>query len=79
MALDADNHSRGFAFVEFEEEVGSLLMCVGLGQLLTRCSQQRDADKALGANNYELKKRRIAVTLSDTHVRSRRRYEPLLF
>jgi hypothetical protein len=25
MALDADNHSRGFAFVEFEEEVGSLL------------------------------------------------------
>ncbi|KAH9980057.1 hypothetical protein BGW80DRAFT_1454599 [Lactifluus volemus] len=37
MALDADNHSRGFAFVEFEEE------------------------------------RRIAVTLSDTHVHSRKR------
>jgi len=53
MALDADNHSKGFAFVEFEEE--------------------RDAAKALGANNYELKKRRIAVTLSDTRVRSRRR------
>jgi len=25
MALDADNHSKGFAFVEFEEEVGSLV------------------------------------------------------
>jgi hypothetical protein len=25
MALDADNHSKGFAFVEFEEEVGSFL------------------------------------------------------
>ena len=23
MALDADGHSKGFAFVEFEEEVGS--------------------------------------------------------
>jgi len=53
MALDADNHSKGFAFIEFEEE--------------------RDATKALGANNYELKKRRIAVTLSDSRVRSRRR------
>ncbi|KAH9985865.1 hypothetical protein BJV77DRAFT_1031067 [Russula vinacea] len=53
MALDSDNHSKGFAFVEFEEE--------------------GDATRALGANNYELKKRRIAVTLSDTRVRSRRR------
>jgi len=53
MALDADGHSKGFAFVEFEEEA--------------------DAVKALGANNYDLKKRRIAVTLSDTRVRSRRR------
>jgi hypothetical protein len=26
MALDADNHSKGFAFVEFEEEVGSFLI-----------------------------------------------------
>jgi len=38
---------------------------------------QGDATKALGANNYELKKRRIAVTLSDTRVRSRRRCSPL--
>ncbi|KAI0278229.1 hypothetical protein BGY98DRAFT_1107507 [Russula aff. rugulosa BPL654] len=53
MALDADNHSKGFAFVEFEEE--------------------SDASRALGANNYELKKRRIAVTMSDTRVRSRKR------
>ncbi|KAI0301111.1 hypothetical protein B0F90DRAFT_1810154 [Multifurca ochricompacta] len=53
MTLDANNHSKGFAFIEFEEE--------------------KDAVKALGANNYELKKRRIAVTLSDTRVRSQRR------
>ena len=25
MALDADNHSKGFAFVEFEEEVRSFI------------------------------------------------------
>jgi len=36
---------------------------------------QADATRALGANNYELKKRRIAVTLSDTRVRSRKRCE----
>ncbi|KAI0257869.1 hypothetical protein BC834DRAFT_926935 [Gloeopeniophorella convolvens] len=53
MALDDGGLSKGFAFVEFEEE--------------------KDATKALGANNYELKKRRIAVTLSDTRVRSRKR------
>ncbi|KAH9999668.1 hypothetical protein BJV74DRAFT_823117 [Russula compacta] len=55
MALDANNQSKGFAFVEFEEE--------------------GDATRALGANNYELKKRRIAVTISDSRVRSRR-HEP---
>ncbi|KAA1469781.1 hypothetical protein DENSPDRAFT_835444 [Dentipellis sp. KUC8613] len=53
MALDAQNHSKGFAFVEFVNE--------------------RDAAAALNANNYELKKRRIAVTLADTRVRSRKR------
>ncbi|KAH9035591.1 hypothetical protein EDB84DRAFT_1485100 [Lactarius hengduanensis] len=53
MALTTENHSKGFAFIEFEEE--------------------KDAVKALAANNYELKKRRIAVTLSDTRVRSQKR------
>lgn len=53
MALNTDNHSKGFAFIEFEEE--------------------KDATKALGANNYELKKRRIAVTMSDPRVRSQKR------
>ncbi|OBZ68772.1 hypothetical protein A0H81_11060 [Grifola frondosa] len=51
MALDKDGHSRGFAFVEFEQE--------------------KDAMAALSANNYELKKRRIAVTLSDTRFRAK--------
>ncbi|KAF8272792.1 RNA-binding protein Prp24 [Lactarius quietus] len=53
MALNNENHSKGFAFIEFEEE--------------------KDAVKALGANNYELKKRRIAVTQSDPRVRSQKR------
>ncbi|KAI9464990.1 hypothetical protein BJY52DRAFT_1247790 [Lactarius psammicola] len=53
MALNTDNHSKGFAFIEFEDE--------------------KDAAKALEANNYELKKRRIAVTMSDTRVRSQKR------
>jgi len=34
-----------------------------------------DAQSALAANNYELKKRRIAVTLSDPRVRARHRSE----
>lgn len=36
--------------------------------------QQKDAMNALNANNFELKKRRIAVTLADTRVRNKNRY-----
>ncbi|EGN98450.1 hypothetical protein SERLA73DRAFT_169409 [Serpula lacrymans var. lacrymans S7.3] len=35
--------------------------------------QEADAQAALAANNYELKKRRMAVTLADTRVRARNR------
>jgi RNA recognition motif-containing protein len=35
--------------------------------------EEKDAQAALGANNYELKKRRIAVTLADSRVRARNR------
>lgn len=35
---------------------------------------QKDALAALEANNHELKKRRIAVTLADSRVRARNRY-----
>ncbi|KAI0712607.1 RNA-binding protein Prp24 [Earliella scabrosa] len=51
MILDDKGHSKGFAFVEFENE--------------------SDARAALSANNHELKKRRIAVTLADTRVRGK--------
>jgi hypothetical protein len=37
---------------------------------------QKDALAALNANNHELKKRRIAVTLADSRVRARNRYVP---
>ncbi|KAH9926083.1 RNA-binding protein Prp24 [Amylocystis lapponica] len=53
MALTDDGHSRGFAFIEFEQE--------------------KDASAALAANNFELKKRRIAVTLADTRFRAKNR------
>ncbi|KAH7885374.1 hypothetical protein F5I97DRAFT_1378091 [Phlebopus sp. FC_14] len=53
LAEDKSRQSRGFAFVEFENEV--------------------DAQRALAANNYELKKRRMAVTLADTRVRPKNR------
>ncbi|KAJ7175442.1 hypothetical protein C8R46DRAFT_64994 [Mycena filopes] len=53
MAMDKDDHSRGFAFVEFEDE--------------------NSAQAALNANNHELKKRRIAVTLADSRARARNR------
>ncbi len=75
MALDADNHSKGFAFVEFEEEVGKFVNIITSFDSDLQSAWQADASRALGANNYELKKRRIAVTLSDTRVRSRKRCE----
>ncbi|KAJ7645566.1 hypothetical protein DFH06DRAFT_1425383 [Mycena polygramma] len=53
MATDKDGHSKGFAFVEFEDE--------------------KSAQGALEANNQELKKRRIAVTLADSRARARNR------
>ncbi|KAJ7855952.1 hypothetical protein B0H14DRAFT_2353000 [Mycena olivaceomarginata] len=55
MATDKDGHSRGFSFVEFEEE--------------------SSAQAALEANNQELKKRRIAVTLADSRARAKRNVE----
>ncbi|KAI0769831.1 RNA-binding protein Prp24 [Fomes fomentarius] len=51
MIQDEKGLSKGFAFVEFENE--------------------NDARAALSANNHELKKRRIAVTLADTRVRGK--------
>ncbi|KZP31530.1 hypothetical protein FIBSPDRAFT_776202 [Athelia psychrophila] len=53
MAAEENGQSKGFAFVEFED--------------------QKDAQAAVAANNYELKKRRIAVTLADSRVRARNR------
>ncbi|KAI0771140.1 RNA-binding protein Prp24 [Trametes elegans] len=49
MILDDKGKSKGFAFVEFENE--------------------QEARAALAANNHELKKRRMAVTLADSRVR----------
>ncbi|KAG5726870.1 hypothetical protein E4T56_gene1120 [Termitomyces sp. T112] len=53
MSTDDKGHSKGFAFIEYEQE--------------------QDALASLDANNYELKRRRIAVTLSDSRVRNRTR------
>ncbi|KAF5382630.1 hypothetical protein D9615_003010 [Tricholomella constricta] len=53
MAMDDKGHSKGFAFIEYEQE--------------------KDALAALDANNHELKKRRIAVTLADARARGRNR------
>ncbi|KAF8208710.1 hypothetical protein K438DRAFT_1812755 [Mycena galopus ATCC 62051] len=55
MATDTDGHSKGFAFVEFEDE--------------------KSAQAALEANNQELKKRRIAVTLADSRGRAKKNVE----
>ncbi|KAF7346103.1 ATP-dependent DNA helicase PIF1 [Mycena sanguinolenta] len=52
MTTDKDGHSKGFAFVEFEDE--------------------KSAQAALEANNQELKKRRIAVTMADSRVRAKK-------
>ncbi|KAI0084788.1 hypothetical protein BDY19DRAFT_1077256 [Irpex rosettiformis] len=50
LVLDDKGQTRGFAFVEFQQE--------------------KDALASLSANNHELKKRRIAVTLADTRVKA---------
>lgn len=45
------------------------------GYAFIEYEEAKDAQTALAANNYELKKRRIAVTLSDSRVRARHRSE----
>jgi len=74
MAAEQNGHSKGFAFVEFEEEVGARVAFNSRvhSEHISICVQ-KDAQAALGANNYELKKRRIAVTLADSRVRARNR------
>ncbi|KAH7100756.1 hypothetical protein BKA62DRAFT_705553 [Auriculariales sp. MPI-PUGE-AT-0066] len=51
LQLDERGHSKGFAFIEFEET--------------------RSANSALSANNFELKSRRIAVTMADSRARGK--------
>ena len=41
------------------------------GYAFIEYEEPQDARRALDANNYELKKRRVAVTLSDPRVRAR--------
>ncbi|KAG5654253.1 hypothetical protein H0H81_005496 [Sphagnurus paluster] len=53
MTTDEKGHSKGFAFIEYEQE--------------------KDALAALNANNHDLKKRRIAVTLADSRGKARQR------
>ena len=70
MTLDADGNTRGAAFVEFEEEVRPLSTFLhesrrSLTPILSPLSQS-SAKAALALNSFELKKRRIAVTLPDS-------------
>ena len=74
MAEDEKGHSKGFAFLEFEQEV-----CIHKHFLLYILYEfcfyvKKDALGALAANNHELKKRRIAVTLADSRARAKTRY-----
>lgn len=70
MTLDADGNTRGAAFVEFEEEVRPLSTFLHESRRsLTPISSplsQSSAKAALALNSFELKKRRIAVTLPDS-------------
>ncbi|KAG6833433.1 hypothetical protein H0H87_006799 [Tephrocybe sp. NHM501043] len=71
MATDDKGHSKGFAFIEYEQEVS-----FGFRSSLTQVlfiGIQKDALAALDANNHELKKRRIAVTLADSRARGKSR------
>jgi squamous cell carcinoma antigen recognized by T-cells 3 len=71
MALDKDGKCRGFAFIEYADEVGSTYPEFELNLIYS----QKAALAALAANNHELKSRRMAVTLSDSRFKSRNRYD----
>lgn len=72
MTTDQSGYSKGFAFVEFENEVRiALFVRIALETHGSRV--QQDARTALSANNHELKRRRIAVTLADTRVKGKNR------
>lgn len=69
MTLDDKGQPKGFAFVEFEQEVRTTLESTP-HRHTDKDYPQKDALAALAANNYELKKRRIAVTMADTRVKN---------
>ena len=53
MALDSDNHSKGFAFVEFEEEVDlfvKIFTCID-SNLLSACRETPQKLSALTTTN----------------------------
>lgn len=69
MMLDERGRSKGFAFVEFENQASNTSRRAGNH---THAQAQSGAMAALAANNTELKKRRIAVTLSDPRAPTRK-------
>lgn len=69
MAVDERGRSKGFAFVEFENQASQTFRVVSSSLMLT---PKTCATAALAANNTELKKRRIAVTLSDPKAPTRK-------
>jgi len=69
MAVDEKGHSKGFAFIEFDETVRVAMSAARKLTILL----QRSAHSALTANNHELKNRRIAVTMSDSRVRGKQK------
>jgi hypothetical protein len=75
IATGEDGKCKGFAFVDFEQEVRFSWGPCFVSLSAVRLSQQ-DAQAALTANNHELKRRRIAVTLTDSRVRPRNRFVP---
>lgn len=72
MASDDAGHSKGYAFIEFEDEVRDFSTCEVA--LLVIDFVQATAQRALQANNHDLKNRRIAVTLADSRVKARQQY-----
>jgi hypothetical protein len=67
VASDDEGNAKGFAFVEFEDEVCRFTPI----SYLNIQSLQMTARAALAANNAELKNRRIAVTMADSRVKAR--------
>lgn len=66
MKDDSGQHCRGFAFVDFENEVRDIISKVFRISALISTAMQASARASLALNSTEFKKRHLSVTIADS-------------